>query len=736
MSQAPDEGEWIRSVESQDASIRFAAQQREEELRARLAAVVESSDDAIISKSVEGIIETWNSGAERMFGYTRAEMVGRPVTALIPADRLAEEDEILGRLKRGERVDHYETVRVRKDGSSLHVSLSVSPIADSTGKIIGASKIARNITERKRVEEALRDEGLVMELLNRTGSMIASQLDLQSLVQSVTDVATQLSAAKYGAFFYNVADHEGESFVLYTLSGAPREAFEGLGLPRNTAVFSPTFHGQGVVRSADITQDSRYGRMPPHHGLPRGHLPIRSYLAVPVISRSGHVIGGLFFGHPDPGVFTERAERLVQGVATQAAVAIDNARLYEDASRVAETRGRLLEVERAARAEIERVSVMKDEFLATLSHELRTPLNAILGWSQILKARIPTSEDLGEGLAVIERNARMQTQLIEDLLDMSRITSGNIRLDIHPVDLPDVVKAAVASVRHSAEAKGIRLQVTLDPLPGPVRGDPARLQQCLWNLLSNAVKFTPKGGTVQVGLEQVNGLVRIFVADDGQGIGADFLPHVFERFRQGDGSTTRRYGGLGLGLSIVKYLVELHGGTVQARSDGEAKGATFCIELPMAAVHAPEPASRRDPPLSLTPPGLEPSHPSLVGITVLVVDDDPDARNLIQYVLEECGATVLLASSATEGFELVRGLHPDMIVSDIGMPEEDGYEFITKVRTLAPEHGGRTPAAALSAFARAEDRTRALRAGYQTHVAKPVEAAELSAVVASLAIRR
>jgi CheY-like chemotaxis protein len=313
-----------------------------------------------------------------------------------------------------------------------------------------------------------------------------------------------------------------------------------------------------------------------------------------------------------------------------------------------------------------------------------------------------------------------------------------LRLDVQAVELQDVIKAAVASVRHSADAKAIRLELILDPLAGPVRGDPGRLQQCFWNLLSNAIKFTPKGGRVTVSLRRINSHVEACVADNGQGISPEFLPHLFERFRQGDASTTRRHGGLGLGLSIVKHLIELHGGKVRAQSGGEGQGATFCIDLPVAAVHPPE---ATDPPhlRSMAAPELAAApvqHPSLEGITVLVVDDEADARTLVKRVLEDCGARVLLATSSRDGIELVEKERPDVILSDIGMPEEDGYTFMRKVRSLPPEQGGVTPAAALTAFARAEDRTRALRAGYQTHVAKPVEPAELTAVVASLAIAR
>ncbi|GMU20016.1 MAG: hypothetical protein AMXMBFR13_01170 [Phycisphaerae bacterium] len=725
----------LRPAGLQNASSILAARQREEELRARLAAVIESSEDAIVTKTLEGIIRTWNKGAQRIFGYTAEEVIGQPITILMPPERVSEEAVILERLRRGERIEHYETVRVRKDGTRLDISLSISPIKDFDGRIIGASKIARDITARRRMEEALRDESRVLELLNQTGSLIASQLDLHELVQSVTDAATQLSGARFGAFFYNQADPQSESVGRYVASGTPDEAFRQLGLPGNPALLGLTFRGGGVIRLADITADPRFADMAFHPGMAPGPPAVRSYLAAPVTSRSGEVIGGLFFGHPETDRFTERTQRIILGVASQAAVAIDNARLYDHVKKAAREREQLLEAERTARATAERISLMKDEFLATLSHELRTPLTAILGWAQILRAREHQDEELIEGLSIIERNTKAQAQLIDDLLDMSRIISGKIRLEVQQVDLEEVVKAAAASVRHSAEAKGISMQVLLDPLAGAVRGDPGRLQQCFWNLLSNAIKFTPRGGKIQVSMARVNSHVEVCIADNGQGIKPEFLPHLFERFRQADASTTRRHGGLGLGLSIVKQLVELHGGRVWATSEGEGKGATFCIELPIIVARSPSAQEDCDEYGSATLFGTKLDHPSLAGIKVLAVDDESDARRLIQRILEDCGAQVLLAASAEEAMEIVKKERPDMILSDIGMPGEDGYQFIRKVRALAPEHGGRTPAAALTAFARAEDRTRALRAGYQTHVAKPVEPTELTAVVASLAIR-
>jgi signal transduction histidine kinase/ActR/RegA family two-component response regulator len=416
-------------------------------------------------------------------------------------------------------------------------------------------------------------------------------------------------------------------------------------------------------------------------------------------------------------------------------------RQYQIRDQIEEIR-QLLESERAARAEAERAGRMKDEFLATLSHELRTPLNAILGWATMLRRTLDDPEEIASGMEIIERNARVQAQLIEDLLDMSRIISGKIRLDVRSVDAAAVIDAAIESVRPAADAREIRIQRVVDPC-GSVLGDAGRLQQVLWNLLSNAVKFTPRGGKILCSCQRTSSSVEIEVTDSGQGIKPEFLPHVFERFRQADASTTRRYGGLGLGLAIVKNLVELHGGTIQAKSPGEGKGATFVVRLPTSAVRSATRAAvddddnsttGRDPSHTPHPPLLDCDLTDLTGIKVLVVDDDHDARNLVQRLLTDCKASVTTAASAAQALRLLSEIAPDVLVSDIGMPEMDGYAFIAQVRATHFS-AERLPAAALTAFARSEDRRRALLAGYQSHIAKPVEPAELIAVVASLAGR-
>ena len=593
---------------------------------------------------------------------------------------------------------------------------------------------ARQRAERELVKtkEALEEETRILELLNRTGAKLVSMLDLQGVVQAVTDAATELGGAQFGAFFYAAAGEGADGFALYALSGA-RDVLEKFGHPGATPVAAPTFRGEGVIRIADVREDPRYAKMGAQ-SLSRGHLRVCSYLAVPVKSRSGQVIGGLVFGHQEPNVFTERSERLISGIAAQASIAIDNAQLYENAKRAADERARLLEVERVARAELERVSLMKDEFLATLSHELRTPLNAVLGWSEILLSRIKEDSDTRRGLETISRNARAQVQLIEDLLDMNRIVSGKIRLDVQRIELAPIVEAAMESVRPSVDAKSIVLRRTIDPNAGPVFGDPNRLQQVVWNLLTNAVKFTPRGGKIDVILRRVNSHIEITVHDSGMGISADFLPHLFERFRQADSSTTRKYGGLGLGLSIVKQLVELHGGSVKAESGGDGQGATFIVTLPLRAVRSAA-ASQGEHPTAVLPTIIAPEV-SLAGILVLLVDDEPDARELVRTLLADAAATVLTAGSAENGMKMVKLHRPDVIISDIGMPGRDGYQFIRDVRNISPVEGGRTPAIALTAFARSEDRTRAMLAGYQVHVSKPIEPQELVATVKSLAGHR
>ncbi len=402
--------------------------------------------------------------------------------------------------------------------------------------------------------------------------------------------------------------------------------------------------------------------------------------------------------------------------------------------RAEEEREHLLVREQSMRVEAERTNRLKDEFLATISHELRTPLNAILGWSHLLRGAKIDGATVSRALETIERNAKSQAQLIEDLLDVSRITSGKLRLDIKPIDLASVIKAAIDSVQHAADAKEIQLQMIIDPAASHIRGDTARLQQVVWNLLSNAIKFTSTGKLVQVRLDRTDSMAQITVSDTGEGISPEFLPYVFDRFRQADGTITRGYGGLGLGLAIARHLVELHGGSIEAQSAGLGQGASFTVRLPLVTVLATAslPTVQSSEATSQEETLAGPSLLILYGLRILAVDDEPDMRDMLKLMLEQCGADVITAASAREAFEVLPGFKPDVLVCDIGMPEEDGYSLIRKVRALEPRQGGNTPAIALTGYVRVEERMQALEAGYQMFVPKPVEVNELTSMIASL----
>ena len=405
-------------------------------------------------------------------------------------------------------------------------------------------------------------------------------------------------------------------------------------------------------------------------------------------------------------------------------------------------RERLLQTAQAAQKEAEQANRLKDEFLATASHELRTPLTAVLGWSRMLRTGKLDAENSARALEAIERNATLQTKLIDDLLDVSRIITGKLIIDRRAIEMAHVVSDAVNTVSPAADAKNIKIVTSFDTEAGPVLGDANRLQQVVWNLLSNAVKFTPKNGRIEIALRRVDSQVEISVSDSGEGISSEFLPYVFERFRQGDGKTTRLHSGLGLGLAIVRQLVELHGGTVKAHSDGPGRGATFKVRLPVLSINSvpgSDTASRDSTSIKarvMNGLSLE-CPPRLDGVCVLVVDDDSDTRQMLKAVLSECQAHVIIAASAAEAIDEIERRKPDVLVSDLGMPEHDGYQLIKKVRGMeSADHTARIPALALTAYAKAEDRVRALASGYQVHLSKPVEPAEFVLVIADLAGRR
>ncbi|MDQ3801473.1 MAG: ATP-binding protein, partial [Acidobacteriota bacterium] len=617
------------------------AGKNEDYYRRQLKAIADNATLAIFIMDERQHCVFMNPAAEQLTGYSFDELKGQPLHNFVhhtrPDGRPYPVEECpIDRVFPQNNHEQGEEIFVHKNGSFYPVFFTASPIREG-GKTVGTIIEVRDITREKEAEnqretDAREKEKLLIaekeareesETLRRIGQIISAELNLQKIVQAVTDAATELTGAQFGAFFYNVLDEEGASYMLYTLSGVAAEKFSNFPMPRATALFGPTFRGEGTVRISDVYQDARFGKNSPYHGMPKGHLPVRSYLAVSVTSRSGEVLGGLFFGHEKPGVFSEGDERIVEGLAAQAAVAMDNARLFEEAQRerakaerIAADNARLLE-------EAKEANRLKDEFLATVSHELRTPLTSITGWVRMLRSGTLDKAQAERALETIDRNTRAQTQIIEDLLDISRIISGKLRLDIRIVELASIIEAALESARPAAEAKGIRLQMLLDPKASPVAGDADRLQQIVWNLVSNAVKFTPKGGRIQVRLERINSHVEISVSDNGQGIAPEFLPHVFERFRQGDSSIARRFGGLGLGLAIVRQLVEMHGGTVAATSPGENQGATFTVTLPLAVVRSQSFEQRAE--------AFNPSDtsakisfkcpPQLDGLRILVVDD-------------------------------------------------------------------------------------------------------------------
>lgn len=962
-----------------------------------------------------------NRAYEAWFGRPTSELTGKHLADVLGPQayetvRPNVAAALLGRSVSFESEVPYATAGTR------WVRATYVPDFDADGKVRGFVSLVLDITDEKRAEKQLADEARVNEALHRVSTALANDLDLDSVFSTLTNEATALCRAQFGAFFYNVNDPERGSYMLYTLSGAPREKFAGFPMPRNTDVFAPTFAGEGVVRSDDITKDPRYGKSAPYHGMPEGHLPVRSYLAVPVVSRSGEVHGGLFFGHRETGVFTERDERTLVSVAAHAAVAIDNARLHaatitaeqqyralaesspqlvwtttadgnveycnpqfldyvglsleemrrepvwhrivhpadiprataawtqalstgepyeveyrfrrasdgsyrwflargacvrngegravrwvgsctdiddrkrseethrflaeagtllassldyrqtlpalvrlavphmadwcsielanddgdlervavahadphrlalireiereyppgeDDPSRrivrsgasehvrelthdmlvasardshhlelilalglrswmavpivvdrraigvlafassesgrlferrdvdIAEDLGRrvgttidnarLFEMTQRERLRAEEASRAKDELLSVTSHELRTPLNAILGWSQMLRSGQLSEERRERALETIERNAKIQVQLVEDLLDFSRVVTGRLRVDPVTLDPERVVEAAVDVVRPAAAAKNIRLEILLDPDTGELSGDAERLQQIIWNLLSNALKFTPRDGRIQLRTRRADSHVEIIVADTGVGIDPKFLPYVFQPFRQQDSTATRAHGGLGLGLAIVKHLVELHGGNIEAQSEGLGKGATFVVRLPVSPTRPPSVFPSTGPAAPLADQVDQPRcPPELEGLHVLICEDEPDARELLESILVGCKVTVSLAGSVSEALDRFSESTPDVVISDIGMPDASGYELIRRIRALPADKGGRVPAIALTAFASIADRTRALMEGFQNHLAKPTDPRELLAMVAALSGR-
>ncbi|MBW4610152.1 MAG: PAS domain S-box protein [Hassallia sp. WJT32-NPBG1] len=633
--------------------------------------------------------------------YDITDTAGNPIpTEQIPAIRVA----------RGERLDGVE-INWHTPGGVRSLLIYADTLPAMHG--LGATCIFmfQDITKLKRVENALSLGYKRLQLLFGTASDLLSSEQPVILLDSLfKKLAEQI---RLDAYFNYLVEENKPVLRLSSYSGISEELAKdiewlefGQAVCGTVAMESRAIALENVQQSTDVKTE-----------LIRA-VGITAYYAYPLIAQ-GRVLGTLSFASRSKNSFTQNEIGMMQAVCDQIAIAMERASL------ITSLQQQTLQLTEANR--------MKDEFLAILSHELRSPLNAILGWAQMLRSsRKLTETQTAKALETIERNARAQTQLIEDLLDISRMIRGKLRLNVRSCDLVPIIESALDSVRLAADAKQIQIETSINRNIELILGDSGRLQQIIWNLLSNAIKFTPQGGRVQVGLQRINSHVEITVSDTGIGIKPEFMPYVFDRFRQADSSSTRCHGGLGLGLSIVRHLVELHGGTVYVESAGEGKGAKFTLKLPLLNAKLGQTDKQNNSPLSL-PPSPPPSlPPSLIGIRVLVVDDEVDIRDFITTVLEQCAAEVQAVASVQEALETIAHWKPDVLISDIGMPEEDGYSLIRKVRSQPPDKGGNIPAAALTAYARAEDRMRAIQSGYQLHLPKPVEPAELATVVASL----
>ncbi len=463
---------------------------------------------------------------------------------------------IINKIRANERIEHFETIRKTKSGEEIQISLTISPIRNKANKVIGASKIIRDIGRQKKSEERLQQYAERLEILNSIGQVISAELDIQSILQKVTDATTQLCGAQFGAFFHNQVNEQGESYMLFTLSGAPREAFEKFGMPRNTAVFHPTFSGEGTVRVDDITKDPRYGKNAPHFGQPKGHLPVVSYLAVPVRSKSGEVIGGLFFGHEQPARFTREHEQLVLAVAAQAAVALDNAKLYEN---------------------IKELNEKKDEFIGLASHELKTPVTSLKGYLQIIARNLPP-DDKSKVLAnrALEQVGKLTT-LISDLLDVTKIQTG--KLPFTYADF-DVIKL-LTELREILQQTGPSHQLLLNLPAGElvIHADSQRIEQVVINLVTNAVKYSPKADKVIIEALVIDNKFRVSVQDFGIGIQPDQLERVFSRFYRVE-NLASHMSGLGIGLYICQEIVNRHQGRLWVEST-YGEGSTFHFEIPI-----------------------------------------------------------------------------------------------------------------------------------------------------------
>jgi PAS domain S-box-containing protein len=681
------------------------------------------SDYAIMMLDPDGRITSWNKGAELIKGYKAEEILGKHFSIFYaPEDRAAGKPSKDLEIACEQGKYEKEGWHLRKTGDRFFAFATITALREHNGRLIGYARIVRDITAPKMAENALYDS---QARLSAEAAALGHLNDLSSRLwrkQSINEGLSEMLVASIdllGADKGNVQllDPERQVLTIVVQRGFEKEFldfFREVSIQDDTACGRTLRSGERTIIE-DVEADPPYA---PFRQIAK-RAGYRAVQSTPLIGRAGKPLGMLSTHFRSIHRPTEQDLRRLDLYARQAADFIE--RCNDDVERV-----KLLERERAARAESDRANQLKDEFLAVCSHELRTPLTPILGWARMLKASPMDEKRTQHALDVIERNARIEMQLIEDLLDVSRIISGKLKLEMSRTDLVPVIRDAIESVRPAASAKGIRIDVSFDSILGEVSADAGRMQQVVWNLLSNAVKFNPRGGIVRIRLDQDDANVRVIVADEGEGIAPEFLPHMFERFRQADSSTTRAHGGLGLGLSIVKSLVDLHGGSVTAQSPGKGKGSTFTIELPrLPSLRNETTRTQLRHSAQILPKN------ALKGLRILIVDDEPDNCDFLTSALQGSGATVIAASSAKEALRIIGEDPPNVLISDIGMPDEDGYTLIRKVREFNSSLA-RIPAIAVTAYAKEEDRLRALTAGFQEHMAKPIEPAELEQVIFDL----
>jgi PAS domain S-box-containing protein len=704
----------------------------------RFRLIVESVKDyAIFMLDPSGVVATWNTGAERIKGYTADEIIGQHFSRFYPesARRAGKPDWELEVAAQDGRLED-EGWRVRKDGSLFWANVVITALHDSNGNLVGFAKVTRDLTDRRNAEEArlrLAHESAAREAAEGTANLLAR---IQSVAGALSAARTPREVAEVlvsqgpeslkaaSGIFVRPYNGNLELLASYGISRRSVEAWlvSSLDQPTLVGIAYRSAEAQWIEETKARERDQ--SRLPEPLEAP-------SLAALPLVV-DGRVLGVLAFGFAEARTFAPEERTLLGAIAFQAAQVLERANAF---AREVAARQQLESVQASLQRAQRNADIgnrAKDQFLAVVSHELRTPLNAIMGWAKLMS--VPGFDETRRGRAVetIERNAMTMAKLIEDLLDMSRVISGKMRLDVQQVELGRIIEAAIESIRPAADAKGIGLFPVLDT-PLRIMGDPTRLQQVVWNLMSNAVKFTPKGGHIDVLLRRSAPWIEISVADTGKGIAREFLPHVFDAFRQEDAGATRSHSGLGLGLAIARQLVELHGGSIEARSRGEGRGASFTVRLPIAAVEHPvsDEKSQRSLDQQFYVGCDRP--PQLRDLRVLVVEDDQDARQLVKAILEDCGCRVTTARGVDEAMTALARDLPDLLVSDIGMPARDGYDLIRELREQPAGLGGDLPAVALTAYARAEDKRAMLNAGYSTCITKPVDPAELVAVLASLA---